>query len=89
MKYYEKNYDKTSTIQCDIQYLKFETSETAAENVLDPLKKGRNNPRVEKCILKKSTFSMGNVGNFNSVYENNCKEKEKQNKIRNSFYKKK
>ena len=39
---YEKNYDSTSTLQYHIQYIKVKTSETAAQNVLDSLKKQRN-----------------------------------------------
>ena len=42
MKYYEKNYDGTSTLQYDIQYIKVGPSRTAAQNVLGSLKKQRN-----------------------------------------------
>ena len=41
MKYYEKNYDSTSTLQYNIQYIKAKTIETAAQNGLDSLKKAK------------------------------------------------
>ena len=52
MKYYEKNCDSTSTLQCDIRYIKLETSKTAAQNVLDSLEKQRNKLRVKNVYQK-------------------------------------
>ena len=76
IKYYEKNYDSKSTLQYDIQYIKVKTSETAAQNVLDSLKKQKNKLRLKKCVSKKkSTSSVGNVGNFNYACKNNRKRK--------------
>ena len=52
MKYYEKNYDSICNLQYDIQYKKVETSETAAQNVLDSLKMQRNKLRVKNAYKK-------------------------------------
>ena len=52
MKYYEKNYDSICNLQYDIQYIKVETSETAAQNVLDSLKMQRNKLRVKNGYKK-------------------------------------
>ena len=73
MKYYEKNYDSTSTLQYDIQYIKVKT-ETADHNVLDSLKsKGKTSRK--RMYIKKIHFQCGKYCNFNSACKNNRKRK--------------
>ena len=59
MKHYEKNYDSTSTLQNDIQYIKVKTSGPAAKNVLDSLKKAKEQTSRKKMCIKKIHFQCG------------------------------
>ena len=59
--------------------MKFKTSKTAAQNVLDSLKKQRNKLRLKKCVLKKSTSSVGNVGTLTLLQKIIAKERDAKN----------
>ena len=92
MQYFEKYYDNTPVLQCDIQYVKVKISMANAHSILDTSKKQRNVVCV-KNVQKKHASCKNNAGNFNSLHDNfpskkRCKKQLVKNYARtnNSLY---
>ena len=59
MKYYEKNYGSTSTLQYAFPYIKVKTSKTAPQNVLDSLQEAKEQTSPKKMCINTINIKCG------------------------------
>ena len=59
MKYYEKNYGSTSTLQYSFLYIKVKTSKTAPQNVLDSLQEAKEQTSPKKMCINTINIQCG------------------------------